>query len=165
MMHFISSPHSHLPFEKKFQTLYLRVIVDSFSISCLQIFWKSCQTIDDDDEFFFGMVDHCNAFPASIYLLKFNIKNTKTRCEICSMLTIKTPERCHWRRSCVFIVNFEYILHLILVFLLLTLNMYILFPAGIIVGGSHHHKPPTRREKDPDLGRTWFQAFLNEVVL
>ena len=29
----------------------------------------------------------------------------------------------YWRRSVVFIVNFEYISHLILVFLLLTLNM------------------------------------------
>ena len=29
----------------------------------------------------------------------------------------------HWRRSGVFIVNFEHISHLFLVFLLLTLNM------------------------------------------
>ena len=29
----------------------------------------------------------------------------------------------HWRRPCVFIVNFEHISHLVLVFLLLTLNM------------------------------------------
>ena len=28
----------------------------------------------------------------SIYLLKVNNKNTKARCEICSKLTIKTPE-------------------------------------------------------------------------
>ena len=28
-------------------------------------------------------------------------------CEICSKLIIKTPERCHSRRSGVFIVNFE----------------------------------------------------------
>ena len=36
--------------------------------------------------------------------------------------TIKTPQRRHQRRSGVFAVNFEHILHLILVFLLLTLN-------------------------------------------
>ena len=30
--------------------------------------------------------------------------------QICSKLTIKTPERCHWPRSGVFIVNFEKIL-------------------------------------------------------
>ena len=44
----------------------------------------------------------------SIYLLKVNNKNTRTRCEICSTLTIKTPKRRDWRRSSVFIVNFEH---------------------------------------------------------
>ena len=57
--------------------------------------------------------------PDDIYLFKVNNRNTRTRCEICSKLTIKTPER----RSGVFIVNFENISHLVLVFLLLTLNM------------------------------------------
>ena len=61
-------------------------------------------------------------FPANIYLLKGNNRNTRKRCEICSKLTIKTQERRHWRRSGIFIVNFEHILHLFLVFLLLTLN-------------------------------------------
>ena len=42
--------------------------------------------------------------------------------EICRKLTIKTLERRHWRRSGVFIVNFEHILHLAPVFLLLTLS-------------------------------------------
>ena len=60
--------------------------------------------------------------PAGIYLLKVNNRNTRTRCEICSKLTINTPERRQWRRSGVFIVNFEHISHLVLVFLLLTLN-------------------------------------------
>ena len=32
------------------------------------------------------------AYPAGNYLSKFNNKNTKTRCEICSKLTIKIPE-------------------------------------------------------------------------
>ena len=41
--------------------------------------------------------------PDDIYLFKVNNRNTRTRCEICSKLTIKTPER----RSGVFIVNFE----------------------------------------------------------
>ena len=36
---------------------------------------------------------------------------------------IKTPERRQWRHSAVFIVNFEHITHLILVFLLLNLSM------------------------------------------
>ena len=46
--------------------------------------------------------------------------NTRARCEIYSKLKIKTPERRQWRRSGVFIINFEHISRLILVFLLLT---------------------------------------------
>ena len=38
------------------------------------------------------------------------------------MLTIKTPERHHGRRSGVFIVNFEHISHFFLVFLLFDLE-------------------------------------------
>ena len=58
--------------------------------------------------------------PAGNYMLKVNNRNTRTRCEICSKLTIKTPERRHWRRFGVFLVNFEHISHLFLMFLLLT---------------------------------------------
>ena len=56
-------------------------------------------------------------YPAGIYLLKVNNRNTRTTSEIYSKLTIKTPEQG------VFIVNFEHILCLVLAFLLLTLNM------------------------------------------
>ena len=42
--------------------------------------------------------------------------------EICSKLTRKTQEKSHWRHSGVFIVNFEHISDLFLVFLLLALN-------------------------------------------
>ena len=58
---------------------------------------------------------------ASSYMFKFNNRNTRTRCEICLKLTLKKAERRHWRRSDVFIVNFKYISHRCLVFLLLTL--------------------------------------------
>ena len=61
--------------------------------------------------------------PDNIYLFKVNNRNFGKWCEICSKLTIKTPERRHWRRFGVFIVNFEHISHLSLVFLLLTLNI------------------------------------------
>ena len=57
----------------------------------------------------------------AFYLLKVNNKNTRTKCEICSKLTIKIPERGR-RRSGVFIVNFGHISHFVLVFLLLTLS-------------------------------------------
>ena len=32
-------------------------------------------------------------YPANIYLLKFNNRNARHRCEICSKFTTKTPER------------------------------------------------------------------------
>ena len=47
---------------------------------------------------------------------------TRTIREICWNLTIRTPEQPHWRRSGVFIVGFEQIPHIVLVFPLLTLN-------------------------------------------
>ena len=85
--------------------------------------------------------------PAGIYLLKVNNRNTRTRCEISSELTIKTPERrqadmfkvnnrntrtrcaicskltiktAELRQASFFIVNSEHISHLVLVFRLLT---------------------------------------------
>ena len=61
--------------------------------------------------------------PAGIYLLKINNRNTRARCEISSKLTLKIPERRHWRRSRIIFVTFELISLLFLVFLLLTLNM------------------------------------------
>ena len=45
---------------------------------------------------------------------------------------MKTPEQRQLRRSGVFIINFEYISHLVIVFLLLTLNMQL--PAALSFG-------------------------------
>ena len=42
--------------------------------------------------------------------LKVNNWNTRTSCEICSKLTIKTSEWRQWRRSGIFIVNFEHVI-------------------------------------------------------
>ena len=58
--------------------------------------------------------------------LKSTIETLKKRCEICSKLTTKTPERHQWRYSGVFIVNFEHISHLLPLFQLLTFNMWML---------------------------------------
>ena len=54
-------------------------------------------------------------FPGGNYMFKLNNRNSRTRFEICSKLTINMPE---W----LFIVNFENIQHLVLVFPLLTLS-------------------------------------------
>ena len=64
-----------------------------------------------------------NMNPAGNYMFKVKNKNIRTRCEICSKLTIKAPERHHWHCSGVFIVNFENISRVVLVFLLLPLKM------------------------------------------
>ena len=58
-------------------------------------------------------------------MFKVNNERTRPRFKICSKLTIKTPQRRYWCRSGVFIVNFEHISHLFLVFLLLTLRVKI----------------------------------------
>ena len=57
-------------------------------------------------------------FAAGKYFFKVNNRDTRTKCKICSKLTIKTTERRHSARSEVFIVNSEHISHFVLVFLL-----------------------------------------------
>ena len=106
LLPFISKLNSktwHLERESHFSNLFI-------FINCSQTWWWNTDN------------------PAGIYLLKVNNRKTTARCETCSKLTIKKPERRQWRRYGVFIVNFEHSSHLVLVFLLLTLNMSL--PAG-----------------------------------
>ena len=63
--------------------------------------------------------------PAGNHMFKVKNRNSRTKCEICSKLTIKTPELRNWHRSGVFIVNFEHISHIVLVSLFLTLSRWI----------------------------------------
>ena len=56
----------------------------------------------------------------------------RKRGEICSKLTIKTPERRQGRHCGVFIIHFEHISHLSVVFLMLTLT-------GNCLLGSHRY--------------------------
>ena len=58
-------------------------------------------------------------------MFKGNDRNTTKRSETCWKLTMKASERRHWRCSGVFIVNFEHISHLFLVFLLLTCEIFL----------------------------------------
>ena len=62
------------------------------------------------------------ALPSPQLHNQFNNRNTRKRTKICSKVTIKAPERCQWPCYGVFIVKFEYISHLVLMFLLLTLS-------------------------------------------
>ena len=48
-------------------------------------------------------------------MFKVDNRNTRARCEICSKLTIKTPERRQLHRSVVFILNFGHISHISIV--------------------------------------------------
>ena len=97
------------------QSQYLAlVLVKSFFV----VFWrfKMVRTFGNDSStlIFF--------YPTGNYMFTVNNRNAKTRCRICSKLTIKTPERRNWNRPGVFIVNSEHISHLALLFLLLTLS-------------------------------------------
>ena len=67
--------------------------------------------------------EHVRTTPANIYRLKPNNRNTRTRCKMYSKLMTETAEPRHWRRSGVIFVKFEQISHVVLVFLMLTLNM------------------------------------------
>ena len=98
-----------LPLIYRANGIYDDSITNHFDYICLH---------DKEKNFFFLI----QIIPAGNYLLKVNIGNTRTMCEICLRLTKKTPELCHWRRSNVYIVNFEQISHIVLVFPLLTLS-------------------------------------------
>ena len=55
-------------------------------------------------------------FPSENFLIKFNNQNFRTMSEIYSVFAIKTPARRQWHLSDVFIVNFEQISHVVLMF-------------------------------------------------
>ena len=69
-----------------------------------------------------GRLETADLCLVNIYLFKVNNRNTREMCEICSKLIRKTPEWRQWRLSGVFVINFEYISHLVSLFLLLNLG-------------------------------------------
>ena len=91
----------------------------------------------------------CSTVPANIYLLKVNNKNIRKRWEICSKLTIRTPERCHWHCSGGFIINSEYISHLCLVF--------------IVNFEQVSFKILENTEINRSIGKNWFKVNLQYV--
>ena len=62
--------------------LYMKILLKSFQQAVNYI----VQSNSNKHDFSF-------IFPANVYLLKVNNRNTRKRCEICSKLTIKTLER------------------------------------------------------------------------
>ena len=90
----------------------------------MEVTIRNCFELEETESFQPKFLVKVSLFgkPANNYLFKFNKKNTRSWCEICSKLTMKTQERHQRCRSGVFIVNFEHISQLFLVFLLLTLK-------------------------------------------
>ena len=104
----------------------LKIVVLLYPFSGMSLYFSSIFNDLLLNNYFWDDLDesdiclHGKLLPASIYLLNVNNGNTRTTCKICSKLT--TPEWRQWRLCGVFTVNFEQILHIVLVFPLLTLN-------------------------------------------
>ena len=110
---------------KDSKQINLRGLLRGCQISIMVLFCEKSLTAFPKENF--SIIDiwqspHKRLSLADNYMLKFNNRNTRTRGEICSNLIMKIPERRQWHHSGIFIVNFEHISHLVLVFLLLTLN-------------------------------------------
>ena len=102
--------------------------IQHLNLVFLFIIWTFISSLGSDvalkyfcelEQFFLPKGIYLLTFLASMYLFKVSNTNTRKMCEICSELTIKTPEWRQWRRSSVFIVNFEQISHVVMVFPLL----------------------------------------------
>ena len=90
--------------------------------------------------------------------INVNNRNTRTRCEICSKLAIKTTIN-------FFIVKFEHISHLVLVFLLLTLSRQL--PVGLFRTCKHLRWNVLWRKILP-LGRLagfWIRPCISETFV
>ena len=70
--------------------------------------------------------DEFNIVRVSIFFFKATNRNTGKRCKKLATTTTKKTEQRQWGHSGVFIVNFEHISCLFLLFLLVTLNKLIL---------------------------------------
>ena len=89
------------------------------------VYYKATGELWPTDTFWgtFGMSsDFLDPSQADIYLFKVNNRNTRTISKICSKLTNKDNRMTSMmsRMTVVFIVNFEQISNIVLVFLLLT---------------------------------------------
>ena len=65
---------------------------------------------------------------ANKYMLRVHIRKTRTRWEICSNLTIKTPERRHWTCSYFFTINFTYFTRYSSIFIVVFLSWISIYP-------------------------------------
>ena len=70
-------------------------------------------------------------------------RNTAKRCEICSKLTIKAPERRQWCRSGVFIVTFEHFSHFFSIVDFEQVNISLVSSCNIIFYNITRNQPAT----------------------
>ena len=103
-------------------------------------------------------------------MFKVKNRNTRTTCEIRSMLTIKAPERHQWRCSSVFIVNFEHTSHLVLVFLFLTFSRYLHTTFGFNsflpnVSFTSPRKHQKTKGFQGDQKKTLGRSELNQIIV
>ena len=100
-----------LKFQNSSEKVCDEVILMECFFNSLQIYYNETplQLFSDELVEFFVTRFLLNTLgPPDIYLLKVSNWNTRTICEICSKLAIKTPERRHWRHcSRVSIVDFK----------------------------------------------------------
>ena len=105
-----------LPSEYQINILYTCLMEDAYPL----VKWEGNRKIFQVKIF---NVKHSWMYPAGIYLLKINNRNTRTRCEICSKLkmkstwtmskistnsaAVKTSDRRRWHHSSAFNFNFE----------------------------------------------------------
>ena len=75
-----------------------------------------------DYPYFYDLLHARSVLKMVHFVKKLNAKLIFQSAIACSKLIIKAPERRQWRSLGVFIVNFEHISHLVLVFSKLTLN-------------------------------------------
>ena len=104
MVLFVKVANSFQPLTLSVKKMYLRFLTRFWVPTVLDLHFlvilEGNGLIGEFCEFF--------SIPAGNYMFKVNNRNTRTRCEICSKLTIKTPELWTYFTPCssVSIVNF-----------------------------------------------------------
>ena len=97
-------------------------------------------------------------YPAGNYMFKVNNRNSRTRCELCSKLTIKIPERRHDVVLVSLLITLKHISHLVLVLILnivhITLNVQLSAAYILCLGDSFRTRTPIFLRK-VNLWNTW----------
>ena len=67
-----------------------------FYLKCYDTSVSQCCQVDYRPTHCLNFSEKEKIIPAGVYMFKVNNRNTRTTYEICSKLTIKTTEWCHW---------------------------------------------------------------------